>query len=340
MPRSHSVWISQYLWTSAYSFTYPSITIPLPVFFSSRNPPTSIQLCTIILNEDTKDFEIRKTSFDKFCPLIYSFPSRTTFVKYIGHFFTFPDWTHFYFVSHCTENHEHSRILFIDKETQAITSFLDVSGELKSVWLSDNEIYIAKKLDSHCMFQEQSVWTQVLPFSDNPSLQYKCPLTSPWRRSQPKKQRKEQLLLERINRDGSKYEIFNESDIFFSEGPPLSYTSITSMLIALASLTYFGDYSFTPHYICLHNDDAKPSIILGRNHGYKIHLRWTDSNFPSPSFFHPTLPLVLTKINGKSTFKIYLLKTANDQERNNFPSLRTPDFSFREKIAWRYIAPE
>ena len=336
LPRSHSVWISQYLWTTAYSFTYPIIKVPPPIDFSSKPPP--IELCTIYLNEDTKEFEIKKTYFDTFCPLIWQFPSRTNFVKYIGHFFTFPDWTHFYFVSHCTENHEHSRILFVDKQTQTISSFLDVSGELKSIWLSDTEIYIAKKLDGNCMFQEQSIWTNIPHSSsaDNASLQYKCPLDSPWRRSQPKKQKKEQILLERINRDGTNYEIFKESDIVFSAEPCLSYTSITSMLKGLAFLADFGEYSFTPHYICIHSDEATPTIILGRNHGYKIHLRWLNStNFRSPAFFHPTLPLVMTKTNANSTFKIYLLNTANDEERNDFQSLRIPDFSFKERIVWR-----
>ncbi len=47
---------------------------------------------------------------------IFNCLSRMLFVKYLGHFCTTPESSFFSFLSHCNENHEHSRMLIVDKK--------------------------------------------------------------------------------------------------------------------------------------------------------------------------------------------------------------------------------
>ena len=312
----------------------------MPVSFSSETP--TLELCTVTLDQDTQTFKETKEYINHFVTEIFQITSRTTLLKYLSHFCTFPNWSHFLFVSNCSANHEHSRLLFVDKTTWEVTSFLDISGNLRSIWLSGDEIYIAKEQKNLCSFQKNSVWTNIsnLPESQK-ALKYKCGIGEPWRRSASKKfKSSSKLILEKINKNGTNYHIFSESESYADPYEPLSYRKIYEMAGSLSYLVDFGNLTVTRDYIILNDTTRKPnSLIMGRNHQFEFQAYWSHCpKFVVPIFFHPTLPLVLTRANVRCNYKIHLLKTATKKDRQDFPQEEDCHFSYRQKISWKLNA--
>jgi hypothetical protein len=339
LPYSHTTLISEYLWTSAKSFSYPVVFSPGPAIkytgqhipILSTGEPFFYTLCNVSLDEDNKSYSQTATCLKKFSDTIFKNHSRADhYMKYLGHFFTFPDCNFYYFISHCTEDHEHSRILFLDRISLVLKAYLDVSGDVRAIWLSpEKEIFIVKQQNCARKFDRNSRLSRISDF--NRPLEYLCSLENPWiNKYLNKKTKSVFLLIEKINFDGSNYHIFSQSkNTLQNVSDEINYNNIEAATNMIANIGNFDTCLFTKDFLCITSQGE--TLLMGRNHEMHILINWA-KRCKTAAFFHPSLPIVFTRSNAQESFKLYLLKNATWQERIQFPF--NPDRSYKKRTSY------
>ncbi len=289
-------------------------------------------LCTVELCEKTETYKISKSCLNHLTEQIFNCLSRTVFVKFLGHFCTVPESSFFYFLSHCNDNHEHSRLLIVDKKTLIIKSFLDISGNVRFLLPTNCEIYIAKVIDTTVNFDTNSILTNVVN-SSNPfsSFEFKCSFEFPWR----KKVGSTMIMLEKIDFDGQHYKIITELKNTvkrYSLSPTTTFRTVTSTRIFLDVVAFSDKCSYTQDFLCITKKNE--TFIISRNHNFQFLCNWNcNFEYRAPAFFHPTLPLVLSKTDFGVFMKILLLSTASSAETLQYPKLPY-NFEYKKSIVW------
>jgi hypothetical protein len=322
--------VSPYLWTSSTSFCFPLYDGDYRQIAITHTDKIKMSLCTIELCEKTETYKVSKACLDHLAEQIFNCLSRTIFVKFLGHFCTVPESSFFYFLSHCNENHEHTRLLFIDKKSLIIKSFLDISGNVRFMIPTNCELYIAKILDPTVNFESASIWKNVEnsanPFS---SFEFTCSFDFPWK----KKKGEKMVILEKIDLDGQNYKIIcelNNTVKRYSLSPTTTFRTVTSTRILLDAIAFSDKCSYTQDFLC--TSKKNETILISRNHNFQFVCNWNCA-LGAPAFFHPTLPLVFTKHEYSTFFKILLLKTASSVEAEQFPKLPIK-FVYKKSIVW------
>ena len=332
LKTAYSPMVSQHLWTSPTSFCFPHFGECIVTYGTSM----MVDLCTVQLYEESLTCTLKKRPLDPLLRQIFDCPSRTTFVKYLGNFCTIPESSCFYFVSHCPNNHEHSRLLFVDKKTLTIDSFLDISGSIAFIVPTKTELLIAKRLNPSIFFQNESIWTYI-GISNNSfsSKEFKCPFGDPWRISHTVDQKL--IKLERTDLDGNNYKFLSELEDIVQRPPlptSLTFRQISQTRNYLDTISFFDNCSYTKDFLCVtHSDTETKTFLYSRNHAFQFICTWKCKyEYKAPAFLHPTLPIVLTKTNFCKSLRICMLKTATDDEKLTFP--KDHDHCYKSPLYW------
>jgi hypothetical protein len=280
---------------------------------------------------------------------------RTLFLPpFIGCLFVLPNPSspYIFFVTSCAENHQHHRILYVDKMTLKIAKVVSVPGEVAEISAASDYFLIifqqrAAETFANCQPYmttiDSSKYASATVFSDTrPEDQHSCRFPTPERSSRGglfSEDTTKGIIMKCTNESVS---IFREQccgkidGVLDSSIHPESNKKIHFQLDQLNTICMSESLFTTTHFIYFVNHSIRTTVVMGAHHHFRYSTEW-DEDFifvptvPSLVWFHPLSHIFLRRKNSNN-FDIFLTQLASDEDRQTFPKLT--DYLYKKKLSF------
>jgi hypothetical protein len=328
---------SKYLWLDENSF----------LFVTTKE----FNLTKIKLLDENK---FKKTNIDLSSTMneIKFLKRRTLFLPpFIGPLFVMPDpfSPYIFFLTSCAENHQHHRILYIDKMTRKISKVVNVPGEIAEISVANEYFLIVvqdrstESFDKDCLpsisnIVDKKFKRENLFSSTTPEAQHSCPFPPPERSSS----------FDFDNNTGRIMKCTNDSVCNFRKNcceklegiasslSPDSNKKLPFLLDQLNTICMANSLFTTTDYIYFVNKMAGITYVLGANHHFSFKTEWDEDYIFTPAirsvaWFHPLSHIFLRR-KTSHYFEVFLTRIATDDDRKNFPKM--VEFAYKKKISF------
>jgi hypothetical protein len=308
---------TKFLWVDDTSFIFSSV---------------KREFVRIINLKKNGSYDEKVLDFSKVFSDLTTNSERTKYESFVSHLFVLPNplSPYIFFLTCCPLNHQHQRLVYVDKITLAIKMIASLPGEVIEISASSIEFFLL--IQSRSIEDWQYNSPVLSPVKDSGDLK-KCPFTEPWicKESSTRNPITSDGILLRGN--SLSLIIFREaccSKIYRAENMLKEGTNFkkANLMPYLASITKANNLFFTEDYLYYTDHLRQVTYIRGIYHHFefKTCLK-TDFLFPSQDclvFFHPKKPIFLRKDNWHS-FVIYLGTWATDDDIDEYPELSDPE---------------
>ena len=304
---------TKFLWLDETSFIFSSI---------------KKQLVRIINLKKNGSYDEKVLDFSKVFSDLALNSERTKYESFVSHLFVLPNPSspYIFFLTCCPLNHQHQRLIYVDKITLSIKMIASLPGEVIEISASSNEFFLLIQSRSNEDWQYNS--PVLSPVKDSADLK-KCPFTDPW----ICKETRSPMTSTVLRGNSVSLIFFREmccSKIFRGENKLKEGTNFNkaNLMPYLASITQANNLFITEDYLYYTDNLKQVTYIRGIYHHFefKTCLK-TDFLFPAQDclvYFHPKKPIFLRKDNWHS-FDIYLGTWATDDDMDEYPELSDPE---------------
>ncbi len=290
---------------------------------------------TITLHKDKKAYDESQVDLSGTLEPFRKNEQRTKYISYVNSIFVLPDaqTPYLFFLACCPTQHQHQRLLYVDKKTHQVVKVASLPGEVVSIAVNLNRFFLLLQTRPY----EDYKYNEVI-VADNGF--EKCLFSDPF--------------LGKIS--DTNFDNYSR-EAFIFEGNSTAVWSFRPLCCGIVSSTesllkkdtnsrpenlflYFGklakasDLYLTQDYLYYVNKITQTTRVFGANShfGYDVALK-DDYVFPVSkyiAFFHPNKPFFIRKKRG-NYFDIYLLPWATDDDRRDFPEIddeaKTADYN-------------
>ena len=272
------------------------------------------------------NYDEKKIDFSPILSDLVLNPKRTKYESFVSHLLVLPDPSspYHFFLTCCPLNHQHQRLVYVDKITLCIKMIANLPGEVVEISVSTSEFFLLLQSRSTEDWQYNS--PVLSPVKEKTDLK-KCPLTDPWMCKQ--NSIRHHLVSDGILLRGNSVSliVFRESccsriwnaENLLKEG---INSKRTNLMPYLASITKANNLFFTDDYIYYTDRLRQVTFIRGLYHHFEFRT-CLKNDFLIPAhdclvYFHPKKSIFLRKANIIS-FDIYLGNWATDDDIDEYP---------------------
>ena len=265
---------------------------------------------------------------------------RTSFISYVNSLFVLPDpqTPYLFFLTCCPTNHQHQRVLYVDKMTHKIVKVASLPGEVVSIAVHSSRFFLLLQTRPYEDYKYNKVIIAENDFQ-------KCLFSDPFRGkisdSNFDNYTREAFIYEGDSSGIWSFRSFCCGTIKFTENllKKDTNTNAENLFLYFGKLARASDFHLTNDYVYYVNNNRQMTSVFGSNHHLMFNISLKDDYlFPRSNYiayFHPTRPIFIRKKRG-NYFDIYLLPWATDNDRTDFPEIDqdTPAADYNESISF------
>lgn len=301
------------------------------------------QLCTVKLDGKEKNYKTKIIEVNKSLSMVHGGLEKK-FLHFISGFFVMPneESNYIYFLSSCGKDHQHHRILYIDKITLDVVKWVNLPGEVLEITVSENEFFvlIQQRLEESYFHLEPSITEK----KDNMTKEFcECSFSEPWR--QKKSSTTSDIAkIKIVTCTEQTAHYFRQkccSDQITGISSTISYNTnlnYAALRECLTKVVRSNMLYSTKDYLYCTSISSTTTTVFGKNHHFSFQVKNTeDFLFPNQTnlaWFHPSKPIFIQK-NNLFYFNIYLQQTANEEDQENFPLMRC--FNYKAQSLFKPI---
>jgi hypothetical protein len=308
---------TKFLWLDACSFIFADI---------KKDLFRIINLKTNMTYDETK-IDLTRT-LEKFT----TNSKRNKFISFVSSLFVMPDSEspYIFFLTCCPTNHQHQRILYVDKISHKVVKIASLPGEVVEIAVTSTHFFLILQSRPYEDYKYNApiLWNVNEKRDDH----NKCFFSEPFR-EKIMNGNSEYLTAEGLIFQGNSTGIYPfRSPCCIRLSPTenhlrkLSNSNPQSLFPYLTRLARASNLYVTNDYVYYVDKIKRTTKVLGLNHHFEYDLILKDDFlFPSSgcvAYFHPTKPLFLfRKKIDESHFDIYLLPWATDDDIIEYPAI-------------------
>jgi hypothetical protein len=324
--------VTKWLWIDNNTFVVPHVA----------TTAEDVVLVYISLSPGSNKFSISRRTITFLKDFVMSTSVNFGYINFFGNFFTFPrndqveDVPYFYFITHCPKPHRHARLLIVSRKDLKIVRYLDLPGDVVEVVIDANqrEIFLAISITKKFQFN----WARIEGAGAVPNApSYKslvCHMSDPWIGKEVSSSLKDRIIF-KVKENGIAWESHQCYAFKTHASPGLdNVTNETHRVQQYLNSTAYSSnlMHVSKEFIIAHDDQTVASKVLSRFHHYhfdnSLHHRFVRC---ARTYFHPTRPIVLGVSIDCKYFRIFLDEWADDDDREEFPSLENSNsFNYRQ----------
>lgn len=290
---------------------------------------TEFLLQKVTLKEDCK-YEISCVDLSPTLEPLKSASRRKIFIPFVSSLFVLPNPTSpfLFFLSSCPEDHQHHRIIYVDKLSREIFKIASLPGEVIEIAVNQKGFFLLTQDRVYESFQynQPLLWEHQSASLDQINI---CPFPEPFRSKRT----------DRFDNATTKIKIIvgNTHDVHLFRSPCCAEIDIVenklhcdgnkkkSLLYELmASICKTSNLYVTRDYLYYVNKSANVTNVFGLNHHFAFNTIWSDDWILPAStcqtWFHPKKSVFLRR-KTSHFFELYLSSLATDEDRKECPEM-------------------
>ena len=321
---------TKYLWLDEFSFIFGE---------QKKNIFRIVNLKT-----DEKTYSEKKIDLSKTLDPLTKNTARKNFVSFVSSLFVLPDPSspYLFFLTTCHFDHQHQRLVYVDKITHKIAKIASLPGEVVEISVNSENFFLLLQNRSYedYKFNAPIVWN----VSEKDDLQ-KCYFSSPWIGKAPQI---DNIMTTSYLFRGDSLSIvpFRSSccnSILKTENfiKRNTNSSVETLFPYLTGISRGNSLHTTKDYVYFVKKIEEVTQVFGLHHHFEFSTVLKDefvfppSNFPV--YFHPSKPIFIRK-KDRRYFDIYLLPWATDDDLKTYPTLDEDEIlSYNEEIDFKKI---
>jgi len=259
----------------------------------------------------------------------------------ISNFFVMPtpDSTYIFLLSSCGKDHQHQRILYINKITLEIEKWVNLPGEVLEIAVGNTAFYvlIQERLEESYTHNSPSLISSKSNLQKDFSA---CPFSEPWRGK--KFSTKNEIAKTKIIKcTEEKTELFtpyccsDQLTGIVSTISPDSNRKYESIKEVLSSISKTNRFYVTDDFLYYTNTITAMTHVFGINHHFYLKTLNKDEfilpNKCNMAWFHPTSSIFIQKKN-LFYFSIFLHQRASQKEKEEFPIMKC--FNYKSDVVF------
>lgn len=272
--------------------------------------------------------------------------ARTKYVSFVSSLFVLPDPSspYLFFLSSCPGNHQHHRLIFVDKLTQKIVKIANLPGEVVEISVTFDRYFLILQNRNYETYEHNAPSMLTIR---TPSDLKECYFSEPFLC-------KSKSSHERALADGK---IFSgDSDCIFPFRSPCCNTipnmtcnlsmsmnlSLEHLFPHLTRISSGNSLFATKEYVYRVSKSQRKTRVWGLHHHFEFTTRLKTDYLFGPQeyvvYFHPSKPIFLRKEHDKF-FDLYLSGWATDNDKTEFPEIDedTINVPYNEKVSFKPV---
>ena len=251
---------------------------------------------------------------------------RTNFISYVNSLFVLPDpqTPYLFFLTCCPTNHQHQRLLHVDKKTHEVVKVVSLPGEVVSIAVHFNRFFLLLQTRP---YEDYKYNKPILAKTDFDKCFFADPFRGKISDSDFDNYSREGFIFEGDSTNGVwPFRPFCCGNLKYTENLLKKDTNkqAENLFLYFTKLARASDLHLTNDYLYYVNKNRQMTTVFGSNHHFifDIYLK-NNPLFPAHHFiayFHPTKPIYICKYRG-NYFNVHLMPWATDDDKINFPEI-------------------
>ena len=264
----------------------------------------------------------------------------------ISNFFVMPnpESNYLFLLSSCGKDHQHHRILYINKITLELEKWVNLPGEVLEIAVNNLDFYVLIQERQDESFDHNS--PSLISITSELAKDFlQCPFSEPWRtkitgQKNPKPKRKIIKCTEKETMLFTPYCCSDQLTNILSTISPDSNRKYESLKEAHSQISKTNRLYVTKDILYFTNNIISVTHVFGINHHFYRKILNTDE-FVLPdksnmAWFHPTKSIFIQK-KSLFFFNIYLHQSASQKEKEEFPLMKC--FNYKSQVVFSSSSP-
>lgn len=256
----------------------------------------------------------------------------------ISNFFVMPnpESNYLFLLSSCGKDHQHHRILYINKITQKLEKWVNLPGEVLEIAVGNLEFYVLIQERPEESFDHNSPSLTSIT-SELAKDFLECPFYDPWRAKTTDQKKNKKI----IKCTETETKIFTNpccsdqlTDILSTISPD-SNRKYETLKEVHSQISKTNKLYVTKDFVYYTNNITSVTHVFGTNHHFyqKIlnHDEFVHPDKNNMAWFHPTKSVFIQK-KSLFFFNIYLHQSASQEEKEEFPLMKC--FNYKSQVVF------
>jgi len=312
MRHSHfSTDLTKWLWLDNNTFI-----IPMMMGFDNI-----LKLVYVTLFEDNT-FSISVRCIDHLKKMVIRESRGPGYHNYFGNFFTIPfSDNYFYFVTHCSAPHRHSRLLLVCKKDLKIVRYLELPGNVVDIAVDarNQEFFISLCINALAEY-EQEISVRSPPPNYQSFKRLDCMFGATWTSKEHSPHMRKNTIF-KISACGRKWDT-SECHIFYvflAPGLDNTLNEALRVIHFMNATAYGGKLSLTNDFVIAHDEKIIGNKLISRHHHFHYNNSLENRIVKvSRAFYHPTKPFFVIDLCDAKSFQVHLCEWADSETRQKF----------------------
>jgi hypothetical protein len=255
---------------------------------------------------------------------------RTKFISYVNSLFVLPDplTPYLFFLTCCPVNHQHQRILYVDKKTHKIEKVVSLPGEVVSIAVHSNRFFLLLQTRPYENYKYNS---PIVAETDFEKCLFSDPFIGKISDSDFENYSRESFIFRGDSTGIMPFRHFcGCGTLEVTENLLKKDTNMKAenLFLYLGKLAKATDLYLTNDYLYHVSKITQRTKVFGANHHFVFDICLKDDWVLPPmkfvAYFHPNKPIFIRKKRG-NYFDINLLPWATDDDKTAFPEIDEDD---------------